>query len=210
MIIIWLLSGIAAVSVAFFIPPVSSEFWPSLNLAAIPLIVYSIALAAFTIRSPISLTARIAAWVFVAAVGVATYSAWSGMDEECHWQHDRLLGIQTVVTRGILRSSATTILLNVLDEYHKQGMKKKESLGVVFGRLNNGATLGADIYKSQNPSDSCSIIVRAVSNDSVLLVGLHSFSHGRDPKFGNYDGRRGRVQEQFTLTEKGISYVTEN
>jgi hypothetical protein len=210
MIIIWLLSGIAAVTLAFFIPPNSPELWPSLNVAMIPAVLYILALGFFTLRSPITLKARIIAWVSIALVGIATYVSWTGMDAQSHWQHNQLLKIQTVITRGALLSVAPPLELNTLKEYHKQGSKKKESLGQIFQRQNNGVTVGANLYKAFNTGDSTSIVIKSLSDNEVVLLGLHPFSRGRNPDFKNYNGNVGMVQELFTLTEKGIVYESEN
>jgi hypothetical protein len=210
MIIIWLLSGIAAVTLAFFIPPNSSELWPSLNMAIIPAALYILALGFFTLRSPITLKARIIAWGMIALVGGATYSTWTGMDAQSHWQLNQLRKIYTVITRGILQTFAPTYELNALEEYHKQGLKKKESLGQIFQRQNTSATVGTNIYKSENPEDSTSIVIKSLSDNEVILLGLHAYSKGRNPDFKNYNGKVGMVQERFTLTEKGIVYESEN
>jgi hypothetical protein len=210
MIIIWLLTGIAAVTLAFFIPPNSPELWPSLNMAIIPVVIYILALALFTLRSPITLKARIISWVSIALVGAATYSSWTGMDSQSHWQHNELQKIRTVIDRGIILSFAPRYELNALKDYHKQGLKKKESLGHIFQRQNNGATIGTNIYKSELPDDSTSIVLKSLSDNEVVLLGLHAFSKGRNPDFKNYSGKVGKVQERFTLTEKGIVYESEN
>ncbi len=210
MIIIWLLGGIAAVTIAFFIPPTSSELWPSINAAAIPVILYVLALGFYTLRSPITRTARIIAWISIALVGAATYTAWSTMDSLSHWQHDQLLRIHTVITRGILQTFAPRYELNALEEFHKQRVKKRESLGHIFQRQNNGATLGSNIYKAESSEDSTAIVVRSLSDNEVVLVGSHTYSRGRNPDFKNVNGKIGVVQERFTLTEKGIVYESEN
>jgi hypothetical protein len=210
MIIIWLLSGIAVVSLAFFIPPNSPELWPSLNMAAIPIVLYLLALGLYTLRSPITLKARIIAWVSILLVGAAMGFSWTGMEDQSHWQHNQLLKIHSVITRGILLSTVPPYELNALQEYHKQGSKKKESLGQIFQRQNNGASTGTNIYKAEIPMDSTSIVIKSLADNEVVLLGLHAYSKGRNPEFKNYNGKTGRVQERYTLTEKGIVYESEN
>ncbi len=210
MIIIWLLGGIAAVTLAFFIPPNSTDLWPSLNAAAIPVILYIVALALYTLRSPISRKSRITAWVAIVLVGGATSVHWTGMETTTHWQHDQLLRIQSVIVRGILLARAPRIELDALEAYYKQPSKKHESLVRVFQNRNGGATVGTNIYKPESPEDSTSIVVESLSDDKIVLLGLHAFAGGRNPDFKNYDGRVGKIQERFTLTEKGITYDSEN
>ena len=210
MIIIWLLGGIAAVTLAFFIPPNSTELWPSLNAAAIPVVLYILALAFYTLRSPITRKARIVAWVSIVLVGGATYSHWMGMNKTTHWQHDQLLTIHSVIIRGILQAHAPRLELDALEAYHKQGSKKKESLAQVFQDKNNGATVGTNLYKPEFPEDSTSIVVRSLTDNEIVLLGLHTYSKGRKADFKNYNGRVGKVQERFTLTEKGVTYESEN
>ena len=210
MIIVWLLAGIAAVSVAFFIPANSPELWPSLNAAAIPMVLYILALAFYTLRSPITRKARIIAWVSIFLVGGATYTMWSEMNSLSHYQHNKLLQIHSVIIRGILLARVPTIQLITLEAYHSQGSKKKETLAQVFQRLNDGAADGANIYKPESPGDSLSIVVQSLSENQVVLLGLHAYSKGRNPEFKNYSGRTGLVQEKYTLTEKGIAHESEN
>jgi hypothetical protein len=210
MIMVWLLAGIAAVSIAFFIPPNSPELWPSLNAAAIPVVVYVVALAFYTLRSPITRRARTIAWIFICLVGGASYSSWTGLNETTHWQRDKLLQIHSVIVRGILAARAPSNLLRTLEVYHSQAPQKKETIAQVFQRLNERAGVGTNIYKPEFPTDSLSIIVQSLTENEVVLVGLHSYSKGRNPQFGNYGGRIGKVQEKYILTEKGIEYESEN
>jgi hypothetical protein len=210
MIVVWLLVGIVAVSVAFFIPPNSPELWPALNAAAIPVIVYILALAFYTLRSPITRKARIIAWVSILLVGGASYTSWTGMNKQSHWQHDKLLQIHAVIYRGVLQARVPENHLKTLEAYHSQGSRKKETLAQVFQRLNEGAAVGTNIYKPEMPNDSLSIVVQSLSENQVVLLGLHAYSKGRNPEFKNYGGRTGMIQEKYTLTEKGIVYESEN
>ena len=210
MLIIWLLGGIAAVTLAFFIPPNSPELWPALNAAAIPVVIYILALAFYTLRSPITRKARIISWIAIVVVGGAVYSHWTGMSAQTHWQHDQLLRIQAVIVRGIIKANAPRYEANALAAYYQQHGKRKETLGQVFQRLNNGARVGMNLYKQESPADSISIVVRSLSDNEVVLLGIHPYSRGRSPDFANYNGRKGMIQERFTLTEKGVTYESEN
>lgn len=211
MIIVWLLGGILAVSVAFFIPPNSPELWPALNTAAIPVILYILALAFYTLRSPITRKARIIAWVSITLVGTASYSSWTVMDALSHYQHNKLLEIHSVIVRGILLEFIPRRQLDALDAYYNQRSKKKESLVQVFQRINDGAKIGANIYKPQFAGDTTvSILVQSLSDNEVVLLGMHSYGRGRNADFKNYNGRVGLIQEKYALTEKGISHESEN
>ncbi len=211
MIIVWLLAGIVAVSVAFFVPANSSELWPALSAAAIPVVVYVLALAFYTLRSPITRKARIIAWISVLLVGGATYTSWSEMNALSHYQHNKLLEIHAVINRGIMMYYIPKWQLAALESYYKQGPNKKESLAQVFQRLNNGAKIGANIYKPQWDGDTTiSIVVRTMSDNEVVLMGLHSYGKGRKVDFRNYNGRVGLIQEKFILTEKGLTHESEN
>ena len=211
MIIVWLLAGIAAVSVAFFIPSQSSELWPAINVAAIPVVVYLLALAFYTLRSPITRKGRIIGWIAVVLVGGATSVSWTTMDALSHYQHDKLLQIHSVIVRGILLAYAPKAELKALEAYHNQGSKKKESLSQVFQRLNGGAKTGTNIHKPEYEGDTTlSIVVQSLSDNEVVLVGSHSFGRGRKADFRNVNGGVGLIQERFTLTEKGVTYESEN
>lgn len=210
MIVLWLVAGIVAVTIAFFLPGNSPELWPGLNAAAIPLIVYLLALPIYTLRTPITFKARIIVWVAVLLVGAADFWSWTGMDRQSHWQHDQLLRINQVIVRGIMQAQIPDPLLKTLETYHRQGAKKKESLAKVFQRLNDGATVGTDIHKPDFPSDNLRYVVQSLSDNQIVITGLHAFCAGRKPDFKNYSGRTGLVQEKYMLTEKGVTYESEN
>ncbi len=210
MIVLWLLVGIASVSIAFFIPANSPDVWPGLNAAAIPLAVYLIALVFTTLRSPISVKARIIAWTIVLVVGAANVWSWVGWDSESHWQHAQLLRIREVIVRGIMQTQVPDPLLKTLEAYHAQGGKKKESLAQVFRRLNDHATVGTDLRKPDTPGDSLSYVVQTLANDTIVVIGEHAYCTGKDPAFRNRNGRTGMVQARCTLTEKGVTYESEN
>jgi hypothetical protein len=207
---VWLLVGIVAVSVTFFIPPNSPELWPALNTAAIPVIVYILALAFYTLRSPITRKARIIAWISILLVGGATYTSWSEMNELSHYQRNKLLQIHSVIVRGIMGTFIPNSQLDVLEAYYKQGSNRKESLARVFERLNDGAKIGTNISRPEYTDNSISIIVQSLSDNEIVLLGLHSYGKGRKADFKNYGGKAGLIQEKYILTEKGITHESEN
>jgi len=210
MIVLWLLTGIAAVSVAYFLPGNSPELWPGLNAAAIPLILYLLALFFYTLRNPITRKARIIAWAAILLVGAADAWSWVGMDEETHWQHDQLIRIREVIVRGIMQSQIPDALLKTLETYYQQGPQKKETLLQVFQRLNQHVTVGTNLHKPDFAGDSLAYIVRSLSDNQIVVLGLHTYCTGKRADFKNYNGLTGMVQVKCTLTEKGLTYESEN
>jgi hypothetical protein len=211
MMLRWLVTGTVLLAAAFFLPGISTEHWVNLNVAGVTAAVYVLALLFYTLRDPISRRALIAAWVVSIAVLASIATMWTGMDATAHWQKDQLLNIKQVISRGFITAEVPfEKLLPAFEAYHKQGPKKKETLGQVFRRLNPDATIGANIYQSRWEGDSLSVFVHALSDSVIVLVAQEAYVAGRQPAFPNYNGRTGMVQETFTLTPSGIRHESEN
>lgn len=210
MMILWLLGGIVVVSVAFFLPGQSTQMWPQINYAGIAGALYIVALVAYTTRNPFPKKQRFIAWSCTIILGGAVAVWWMGMDSTTHWQRERLREIRTVISRGVIQGTVPQTMVQSLEIYHKQGTKKKENLGQIFRRLTPLATQGANIHLPLSIDDSLSVFVQTLENDRVMLVAQEAYVPGRSAGFKNYDGRIGRIQERFTLTEKGVSHESEN
>ena len=210
MMILWLLGGIVIVTVAFFLPGQNAELWSQINSAGLAGALYILALVVFTTRTPFPKKQRIVAWICTAVLGGAMMVWWTGMDSTSHWQRDRLREIRGVISRGVIQGVVPRTLIQSLEFYHKQGSKKKETLGQIFRKLNPQDLPGSNVYVATSPSDSLSVIVQTLESDRVILVAQEAYVPGRNAEFINYDGRLGRVQERFTLTEKGVSHESEN
>lgn len=210
MILIWLVVGVLLTSFVFFLAPASTELWPSLNAAGLVIAVYLLAVVAYTMRKPFSAKARLIAWAGVVVIGGAIVSNWMGMDSTSHWQRKTILNISGIIHRGIIMASIPDSLNIVLKKYHDQGRIKKATLGQVFRQQHPGAAVGENIYHSEMEWDSLRVYVSALSDSEVTLVAQEMYVKGRDPTFRNFNGRAGMVQEQFTLSEKGFRYESQN
>lgn len=207
----WLIAGTVLLAAAFFLPGTSTEHWANLNMAGIIAIVYLLALLFYTLREPIRNKTRIVAWVVSLVVLASLATMWTGMDATTHWQKDQLLKIKQVISRGIIVSDvAFEKLIRTLEAYYAQGLKKKETLGQVFRRLNPEAAVGTNIHKPQWEHDSLSVFVQTLNDSMVVLVAQEAHVAGRNPSFSNYNGRTGMVQETFILTPTGIRHEPEN
>ncbi|MGB2869119.1 MAG: hypothetical protein WBD36_11755 [Bacteroidota bacterium] len=210
MMVLWLLGGIVVVTVAFFLPGQYAELWSQINSAGLAGALYVLALVAYTTRTPFPKKQRVVAWICTAVLGGAIVVWWTGMDSTSHWQRDRLHEIRVVTSRGVIQGVVPRTLIQSLELYHKQGSKKKETLGQIFRKLNPQALPGSNIHVATFPNDSLSVVVQVLENDRVTLVAHEAYVPGRKAEFINIDGRLGRVQERFTLTEKGVSHESEN
>lgn len=210
MILIWLVVGVVLTSVAFFLAPAGAELWPSLNAAGMVATFYLLALVFYSMRKPFSRRARIISWILVALVAGSVVTSWRTMDATTHWQRQTLLEIRGIIGEGIMRASIPDTLLNVLHQYYEQRPPKGASLGALFRGLYPAAKEGQRWTVTSPDESPPFIFVGRIDENEIVLIGQETFLKGRDPQFSNYDGRKGMKQHRAILTEKGVTYESEN
>ncbi|HWP82895.1 MAG TPA: hypothetical protein VNN76_09615 [Bacteroidota bacterium] len=209
--VLWIVGGCLLVSVVYFLAPQGTDPWPALNAAGIAALLYVIAFLVSFVKRPFSVRARVSIYAVSLVLGIAIYSAWTGMDEQSHWQRSQLAKINGVITHGIIASELhSTFLLPIFERYHKQESRRRVSLGALFRQTFPNARIGENIRPVKEYEDSTMIYVAELSDDTVTLVGQSLFVAGKNPGFRNYNGRVGRVQARATLTAKGVMYEQEN
>ena len=209
-VLIWIAAGVVAVSLAFFLTPQSTEFWPALDAAGVTAGVYLIALVAYTLRKPLSTRLRVMVGGIALIALFCSVLAWQSAEDRSHLQAEWLAHVRVTVSRGLMYSEMPTPLLNTLKAYHEQGVRKKQELVEVFRSLHKDAVVGSNVHKPSWKGDPMKVIVESLDPGRIVLVSQESSVRGRDPNFKNYDGKSGMVQEKFVLTEKGITHVSEN
>jgi len=209
-ILVWLLAGIVAVGLAFFSPANAVDPWGPLNTAGIVAGIYIVALAAYSLRPPLSRRVRIGGWIAVFVVGGSVLLAWRGYDDQSHYQAVTLSKIKTVISRGIIANELSEPLIKTLEQYYARPAKNKKSIGTVFRDRYQGVTEGWDIHEKYAASDKLSVIVTSLKDNEVVLVAEDGYVKGDNPEFNNRSGNKGMMQERARLTERGISYEREN
>ena len=207
MIYVWLLVGILGVAIAFFIPDSTNDLWPALNAAGIALIVYLLALLAYTLRPPIVLHRRVLAGSVAIITLVAGLSVWTGHQEQAQYQHDKLLEIRSTIGRGILLNEVPGMLLPVLEAYHGQGARKNRSIGKIFSEMYDGAEVGRNVRTPNFENDTQRVYIPLrLEDDLVELAAIDFVGRGKDLTYANTGGGVGRIEERFTLTGKGVRH----
>ena len=206
---IWFTIGAVVVSAAFFLTGERLDPWPATEAATIAGAAYFLAVVIYATRKPFPRKSRIASLVFCALFIVAAGSFSMKFKETTRWQQSQLLKILGVIQRGILDSQMPDPLLATLDRYHRQSTKKK-TISQLFREVVPGAAVGMDIFKPYDMRDSLKIFVASITDDEVVLIGQAPWGKGKDPAFGNYDGKKGLVQERAVLTAKGVTYESQN
>ena len=208
--LLWIAAGVVLIGATFLFVPKGVELWPAVDAAGVAAFAYTVALLFFVLRKPLSLRRRL----LVATLGVlflaCTAFRWIQMEDQAHWQADQLLRIRGVIDRGVMTMEMTGPLLKTLDAFHRQGTSKKTSLAEEFRKLYPAASAGSKIYKPKWEGDGMSVIITELNPDRIVLVSQEAFVMGRDSSFKNLDGKIGMIQEQYTLTAKGIVHVSEN
>lgn len=208
--LLWIVSGVIIVSLVFLLTPASTELWPSLNAAGIAGTVYLIAMLTYALRKP--LEKRIRFWIALAAIIVVALGAftWVRMQNQTEWQAETIMKIRGVIGRGVMLYDMSGASLKTLDKFYQQRGSKKASLADIFCKENPGVAVGANIHKPEWGGDQWQVIVTKLEPAAIELLSQETFVKGQDPQFKNHNGQVGMIQEKFILTEKGITYVSEN
>jgi hypothetical protein len=208
--LLWVVGGVIFVSLAFLLTPFSMDLWPSLNAAGIAGVVYLIAMMTYALRKPLEVRVRVGigiAAIVVLALGAFT---WVRMQNQTEWQAQTLVMIRGVIGRGTMLYDMKEASLKTLDEFYQQRGAKKESLADVFCKEHAGAAVGANVHKPEWERDQRQVIVTKLEPTMIELLSQETYVKGRDPQFKNHNGQVGMIQEKVILTEKGITYVSEN
>ncbi|HTY38804.1 MAG TPA: hypothetical protein VMH23_16915 [Bacteroidota bacterium] len=208
--LLWIVAGVILVSAATFLTPVTTDLWPAANVAGIVAFAYLVALLINTLRKPVRRRMQLAVGLAATITFAAIAYQWIRMEDRTHWQKELLMQIRGVIGRGICTMEMTGPLLKTLDLYHRQGANKTMTLADAFAKIRPGARPGSNIHKPEWEGDETTVIVTVMSPDSIVLVSRDFAALGRDRQFKNFDGATGMVQEQYTLTARGMSHVSEN
>lgn len=208
--LIWILTGVILVCAAFFIAH-SSDPWFGFNAAGAVAALYLIALVFYIARKPLRILPRITLVVLVFIALGATAYTWINTQRIAREQKEsrRLQGIASM--RGNLYFTISQELLKTLEEYYSVDKKPGETLKTAFLRRHGPAkgeeqlTSGGKVWLQYT-----FVHLRTLEADSIVLVGVASYHAGRDPGFKNLDGMRGGIQEQLTLTRKGVVHESQN
>ncbi|MFH0989657.1 MAG: hypothetical protein V1799_06535 [bacterium] len=218
-ILAWMIVGIVLVSIAYFIPADSQELWPNVNLALQIAGLYLLILLIYILQKPIRLLHGALMCLIVLVVMGFTFFLTYRFEDQTKWQAERLHKILGVIKEGIRTVEAPKILLKTLEAYHRKQMKQQKNLAETFKTLYPTAESGVNLFTKEyfpdyfwfeRTSNPLKIFVQSIEPGTIVLVAMDQFHEGKNSTFNNYDGQSGRVQVRYTLTEKGITHVTEN
>ena len=208
--LLWIAAGVILVTATFFLAPQGRELWPAVNAAGIAAAIYFFTFMAYVLRKPLPRKWRVSLGaISILVIGCGAFR-WVSTQEQSHWQADQLMKIRGVIGRGVRVVEMAPPLLKTLDAYHRQGAHKVSTLADEFRKMYAGATAGSNIHKPQWDEDDMTVVVETLEPDRIVLVSQETYVKGRDPSFRNHDGKTGMIQEKFTLTEKGVTHVSEN
>jgi hypothetical protein len=208
--LLWIVAGVVVVSATFFLTPQTTELWPAINATGIAAAVYLVALLGYVLRKPLAMRQRLLVGIIGIAVIGCTAFTWMKRQEQAQWQANQLMKIRAVIGRGIKTYEMAPLLLKTLDAYHRQGVRKSNTLADELKKQCPGAEVGANLHKPQGEWDELTVIVESLEPNRIVLVSQETYVKGRDPGFKNYDGKTGMLQEKFILTERGLTHVSEN
>jgi hypothetical protein len=209
--VIWLLVGIIAVTIAFFLPGNSTDLWPSMNAAGIVAVLYILALLIYTLRHPFPIRTRIIAGICSIIFLFCITVTWILSEDQSYYQRNQLLSIKSTIARGIAISEVPTDLIEVLERFHAQGNTKKATLGQMYQQTYPYATVQSNIHRSHELWDSSMVQTLTVLTDTeIVIMAQDRIARGRNPLFENTNGQRGTIQEKFILTAQGVCHESEN
>jgi len=198
------------VCAAFFVAPLSDPYL-GFNAAGAVAALYLIALVIYIARKPLRTLLRIAVVVLAIIVVGGTAYTWINTQRIAREQKEsrRLQSIASM--RGNLFLTISQELLKTLEEYYAVDKKPGETLKTVFLRRHGPGTKRDQLTAAGTTwLGYRNVHVRTLEADSIVLVGISRYYKGRDPGFKNVDGTRGGIQEQLTLTRKGVVHESQN
>lgn len=210
MMIVWLAVGIIGVSLAFLLPSQALDPWVPLNAAGVASLAYLAAVMAAATRNPFPIRSKFYAWAGFLVIGTALALSWTGLDAQAHFQADQLTAFRKRIARASINDQLSVPLLKTLEAYHRQKTPKKKTIEAVFLELHPGARIGTNLYHSSYTNDSLMILVAALNDNAITLVGQEANVHGNKLDFQNWDGRKGMIQYRAQLTMKGVDYEPQN
>ncbi|MFH0990947.1 MAG: hypothetical protein V1799_13110 [bacterium] len=207
--IIWLTIGVALCSLGFILPENSSEIWPALDAAGIAAIAFLLVLLVYVLRKPISPKLRfIMILGFFLFAGSVSYVWMSTKQRILAGQHF-VAQTRRPIAEGYSYYKASEYLLRPLKEYHQQRSQKKKSLGSIFQEIYPNTYAGSHLYQPGNYDPMAEVIIHSVTPDTIVLQSrvINPYAHRARPFV--ISNSPNLIKIQFTLTAKGISYVSE-
>ena len=209
--LLWTVGGVIAIAVPFFICLKPLDLWPSVNAGGLTAAFYVLALIIYATRGPVKRKTRVLVLALFGVVVSSLAYSWKLQESQSNWQREMLVEIRGVLGRGISSAVLGDTLLNTLQQFYSQSPQGRHSLGQVFKLRYPDAAVGMDLYKPQWPGDTLThAYVGALTDDRVVLIGRDRVAKGRDPSFRNFEGAVGKIQERYTLTEKGLIRESDN
>jgi hypothetical protein len=209
MMLWWTIIGTVGLSFVYLFARRSGDAWHTVNALGIVVGVYLIALVLFVLRKPIRLFPRIVVGIFAFAVIGVTAFVWLRAQTIANERLQFSARASQLSMRSYLQSTMWRTLMETFRQYYAQHGIKKESVGAIFGRLNDGVSVGSNIAVPYS-AYAAKIVVDRLEPSRIVLIGRTFPPTGKDAHFKNFDGDSGMVQERFTLTEKGMSHESEN
>jgi hypothetical protein len=207
--LLWLASGMVSVAAAFAWSYDPVDPWPALNSAGIVGLVYALALMIRAVRLPVSRTARLTILVCVLVAGAGGVFWWRAMESAVRSQQTMLGELRVITGRSILNGIGWEKAAVVWNAYRAQPEQAKRSVGAVYEKLYPEQGRGSRFPLTYSGSFALLFVAEHTDN-CVVFVASDSVAHGKDPEFRGYHGLRGRIQERFVITSRGVDHVEEN
>lgn len=218
--LLWFVAGIAAISVAFYLPGKGPDLWPNVNAAGIAAAAYLTLLMGFILRKPIPAHTRVVSWIMFAILACVITLGWRTAYAQSRYQRERLHAIAHTIGHGVLSDAMHRTLLKTLDTYYKENPQTapgvQPSLSAIFLRSFPNAAPGIDIADSliapmtvNRPDTTNRVYITSLSDTLIVLTGQSQLP-GLSSSFQNYNGRHGLVQHTSSLTVKGLTDVVDN
>lgn len=206
--LIWILSGVIVVSAVYSFTPTVTP-WSALNAAGFVAGVYLIALLLFVARKPVRLLPRILAFVLALTAIGATAFTWIKSEHYLEDQRTYAKERSEITVRGMIFNTGSQNLLQTLRTSQKNSWTRSRTLDEIFRLRNPSAAEGKEL-RSTAIYRSIVFYVETLKPDSIVLVATDITVPGRNPDFVAHGGRKGCIQDRFTLTRKGMVHESQN
>ena len=207
----WIAGGIFFTAGAFFIPAQTASIWPSVIWANVAALVYmSVFMWVWLPRVESNVKRRaIAGTLGLLAVFSVASAAISY--EGTQRQLDILPEIRRTIDSSIAKHSIQEPLLETLRAYHR-GANGKSDVGNVFVQKFDSLITDDSLFvsKTVESNELLTIYFAKADADSVILIAESGYIDGKNARYKNFSGAKGRYQTRGILTSKGVYYERTN
>lgn len=207
----WIAGGISFTAGVFFVPAQTGSIWPSVIWASLAALVYMSVFMWVWLPGVESEVKRKAIAGTLGVLAVFSVGSAAISYEGTQRQLEVLPEIRHTIDSSIAMHSIQEPLLKTLRAYHR-GADGKADIGNVFVRKFDSLITDDSLFssKTSESNELLTIYFAKADADTVILIAESGYMDGKNARYENFSGAKGRYQTRGILTSKGVSYERTN